>query len=407
MGNLSAMVNPSGKISLAFYFHADGRQIRWKLGSYHGKPSKQILQYLNAEYQRLRSGLTAATTTGLKVYQDTGNYNKDGTAIFRILVGPDAFLEQEHQRLMAEAETEPSDDPIECPPLPKEYLDRQKRKQFRFACMQYLDWFDSEKQSGVNERSLVGKLVDGFGSAPGLGELEPAQITGPQVQRILDAVRKKHPTTANSVKKVTSRLWSWLKRRGWVATREPILDLDAKAPPPRQRLFSEDEMPRLLTDCHPYYRALALSPLRLVEHTRVHWDRIDQDMNATVKVKDGREHVQPLTESYLSCRRTKRSGGGYLLPGRHGYTQLLRTSLSDLGAQWAAEVGIIDHHNHDWRKCFTSWGEKEHIAYDVLDACLSRKKAGLRAVYGLYGYLPEKREALTRWATYLDGLTAG
>ena len=91
-----------------------------------------------------------------------------------------------------------------------------------------------------------------------------------------------------------------------------------------------------------------------------------------------------------------------MLPGRHGYTQLLRTSLSDIGSNWAKQHGIPDHHNHDWRTTFGTWHEKQGTPFDVWDACLSHEKKGIRSVYGQYKYLPERREALQTWAEYLE-----
>ena len=121
-----------------------------------------------------------------------------------------------------------------------------------------------------------------------------------------------------------------------------------------------------------------------------------------MRVKGGGEHIQPLTDAYLACGRTTRSEGGWLLPGRFGYTQLHETSLSDIGSQWGKAQGIPDHHSHDWRTTFGTWQAKQGTPYDVWDACLAHSKTGIRRVYDQWRYLPERREALQAWADYLE-----
>jgi integrase len=403
--NLSVTVNPSGKVSLAFYFHDDGKQHRFKLGSFVGTPSKDDIDSFQQEYTHLYTAL--ANSSGLKVYDSLSE---------RMVFGVQAFMSREYERRTGQERPGSGGEELGFGELPEEYLKREaakkahqekqrRAKTFKAACIKYYEQYEQDHESVGSEGSLLKHLMNGYGKAKGLSKLEPREIKAHQIQDILDELKKDHQYAAHHVKKCASRLWRYLKRRGWVESREEVLDLDAKQPAPRTRKFSEKEIITLLDGCHPYYRAFVLNPLRLIEHTRIHWDRIDDDNNATMKVKGGGEHTQPLTNAYLACGRTTRSEGGYLLPGRHGYTQLLRTSLSDIGTKWAYAKGIEDHHNHDWRRTFASWGEKKGISYDVVDACLSHKKKGIRRVYGGYDYLAEKREALQEWSDYVESIS--
>ncbi len=391
--NLQIIVNPSGKVSLSFYYHAAGKQSFIKLGAFKGVPSREFVDQIQAEYSRLYAALTNATGSNLKAVSIDG----------RVVFGAEAFEAQEFDR------QEPQPDPNpEFGALPQKYLEQRQREMeqatFRFAALLYLDQYERTHRSASNETSLLKHLVNGYGDAKGLRDLDVGDIKEHQIQRILDEVARDYPTTAHHVRKCATRLWRWMKRRGRVESREVTKDLEAKEPPPRTRVFTEQEMKVLLTGCHQYYRAVALNPMRLAEHCRVHWDKIDADNNATVLIKGGREHIQPLTDAYIACGRTDREQGGYLLPGRHGYTQLLNTSLSEIGTAWARKQGIGDHHSHDWRSTFATWHERQKTPYDVIDSCLSHQKKGIRKVYGLYQYLDEKREALEQWAGYLRGL---
>lgn len=389
--NLQVITNPSGKVSLAFYFNAEGKQVTIKMGAFKGIPSQDFVAEMQAEYSRLYQGLLNASSSGLKAI----------TPDDRLVTGAEAFLEKEFDR--QEKQPDPSVDFGQLPAGYAEQLQREKEsKTFRFACLQYLEDYLLTHPEG-SESSLLKHLVNGYGRAKGLKDLEPQAIKAHQIQAILDAQKKDMAYTAHHTKKCANRLWRWMRRRGIVET-YVTSDLEAKEPPPRNRVFSEQEIGVLLRGCHPYYRAIALNPLRLVEHCRVHWDAIDEGMNATVMVKGGRDHVQPLTEAYIACGTTTREQGGWLLTGRHGHTQLRSTSLSDIGRHRGIECGVPDHHSHDWRSTFATWHERQKTPYEVVDACLSHQKTGIRKVYGLYQYLDEKREALQAWADYIGGL---
>ena len=388
--NLQVITNPSGKVSLAFYFNADGKQVTIKLGAFKGIPSQEFVTEMQAEYSRLYQGLLNASSSGLKAVSVDD----------RVVTGAEAFLEKEFDR----QETPPDPADTDFGPLPAGYAEQLQRerdaKTFRFACRRYLEDYLLTHPEG-SESSLLRHLVEGYGKAQGLGKLEPGAIKAHQIQSILDAQKVDMAYTAHHTKKCANRLWRWMRRRGIVET-YVTSDLEAKEPPPRERVFSEQEIAVLLDDCHPYYRAIALNPLRLVEHCRVHWDAIDEGLNATVQVKGGRDHVQPLTQAYIACGRTTREQGGWLLTGRHGNRQMQSRSLSDIGRQRGEECGIENHHSHDWRSTFATWHERQKTPYEVVDACLSHQKTGIRKVYGLYQYLDEKREALQAWADYLE-----
>lgn len=376
--NLKISVNPTGLIRVDFiYKDQDRKQHLILLGKFKGTPEKEMLKHIVDEHARLKLAL---------------------------LNGAKAFWEAEGEKEWIRNHPRPSAD-TEFGPLPPKYQAEADAEKFRAIVKEYCDWFEDQgKASSDNERYLTKKLVEGVGKARGLGNLNPEQIEGKHIQRILDEIASKHPQSANHVKKMTSRLWRYMKRRGYVSHKGAVEDLDAKAPPPRDRLVTEAELKRLVKGIHPYYLAVIINPLRLVEHCRMNWDDIDDDLNATVVVKGGRKHIQPVTERYLALGRSTREEGGYLFTGRHGKGHILRTSLSNLGFDHAKAKKVEDFHNHDIRSAFGSWHEKNKTPFEIWDACLAHRKQGMRGVYGLYGYLDEKREAIEAWEDYIYSL---
>jgi integrase len=97
--------------------------------------------------------------------------------------------------------------------------------------------------------------------------------------------------------------------------------------------------------------AVVLNPLRVGEHCKLHWDNIEDDLTATVVLKGGRKHEQPLTPAYIACATSQRDNGGYLFPGRYG-GHYHRTSLSDLANDGIKSRGVEGAVAHDLRKSF-------------------------------------------------------
>lgn len=381
--NLKISVNPTGLIRVDFLYKDDERkQHLTLLGKFKNPPPKELVKHMADEHARLK----------LAIHNGARDFWK-------------VEMEKAEDRALVEAHKDALANPHEYPPLPPKYQAQADSERFRAVAKAYTDDFEARgKVSYVNERGLVAKLVDGVGSAKGLGNHRPSDIKEREIQAILDAIAPNQPTTAYALKKVCKRMWKWMRRRGHVETADAVFDLEAQTPPPRDRLITQDELKRYVTDIHPYAFAVVLNPLRLVEHTRVTWESLDEENNTTVRVKGGRNHVQPLTDLYLSCGRSKREDGGPLFLGRHNQGTILRTSLSDICKSQAVKSDIPNWHTHDLRSMFGSWHERNGTSFEVWDACLAHKKAGLRGTYGLYSYLKEKREAIQKWEDFVVSL---
>lgn len=181
--NINIVVNPSGKVSLTFYYKDDDRQQhRYKLGTYRGKATKEFLVVVNEEYARLNLGLLNSTQS----------FWKDE-------------LEKEWYR---NHPTRSTDMDMDFGPLPPECQAEEDRKKFKAVAGGYCHWFkDAGKVLYVNEWTMVAKLVNGVGKAPGLGDHLPDDIRGAHVQRILDVISSDRPTSAHSLPKMCTRLW--------------------------------------------------------------------------------------------------------------------------------------------------------------------------------------------------------
>jgi len=75
-----------------------------------------------------------------------------------------------------------------------------------------------------------------------------------------------------------------------------------------------------------------------------------------------------------------------------------------------AASGVTDWTLHDIRRSVASGLQKLGIRLEVTEAVLNHRSgsmAGIVGVYQRHDYAVEKRDALGRWADYVDGLTSG
>lgn len=367
--NLEYAVHPSGRVALTFVNRIDGKERRVKLYSSKLQPTKEQLKAINDAYQREARALV------------------DGIDL-------DARKREAEQKAKIAAELADFD----FGRLPDEYL-------LIGAAREYFIEFDREKVTGSTEKIYLRYIVKGYGKGKGkgVGLLQPEQVKRHHLQAILDDIKKAGKyRTANHVKKCMSRFWLWMSRRGFVESREPARDLDAKAPKPRDRLFTEEEMRDILcTDCHPAIWFQAYTALRRGEIVKARWEDVDDEGYITIVVKGGKKHIHYLTPQSQACSQTT---SGYLFTGRHSSGPMLGNSLSEILRERFIDVGVKDATGHDWRSAFYSWGEMNGIADRILHACLSHTKQDLTGVYGLHSFRQEKRETLQDWADYLDGL---
>jgi len=367
--NLETRVEPNGRIVLTVVHKQDGKDIRHQIHSAKGIPSKERIAEINTAYlERVR-------------------LIEDGVDLERL------GREQEEDRLQD----------IYHPDADLDFGTPRVQETLVHAARHYWIQFNREKASGTTESHYLKLILEGYDGKSGVGDMIPRAIKRHHLQRVLDGIKEagKH-RTANHVKKCMSRFWLWMSRRGVVDSREPARDLDAKAPKPRDRLFTPDEMQEILCgDAHPLVWFTAYTALRRAEIVKLQWEDMDEDGFITVIVKGGKKHIHYLTPQARGCSQTTE---GYLFTGRHSSGPMLGNSLSEIMRNRYRDVGVQDATGHDWRSAFYCWGEQAGIADRILHACLSHSKQDLTGVYGLHSFKQEKRETLQSWADYLDGL---
>lgn len=99
------------------------------------------------------------------------------------------------------------------------------------------------------------------------------------------------------------------------------------------------------------------------------------------------------------------SNSRYLLSGIKANTPLTENALPRAIKRIEDRIGIPSWTAHDLRRTFaTQFGEALHIDPVVIEKCLGHKMPRIMATYNKNEMLPQRKEALDRWAQFVENL---
>jgi integrase len=180
----------------------------------------------------------------------------------------------------------------------------------------------------------------------------------------------------------------------------------------------------------PLYRLLMLTGLRLNEVADAQWSEVDFRNGVWIvpatrmKGKDGRavDHVVPITSDIAAILESlpRFKSGDYLFSVTFGKTpvwvsdkvkkrvdaRMLRTlkAMARRRGDDAGRVTLPARVNHDLRRSLRTGLSKLRVDRDVREAVLAHARSGVEGVYDRYDYQSEKKDALERWAAYVQSL---
>jgi integrase len=182
----------------------------------------------------------------------------------------------------------------------------------------------------------------------------------------------------------------------------------------RDRVLTQDELRKFwhaLGDDHfsDIVRLLLLTGQRRNEIGALEWGEVDFKRGMIVlspdRTKNSRQHELPMSRQALAIleRQPRRNSSDYLF-GERAFNNWGRCKQ-----EVDQRVGIAAWRLHDLRRtCATGMAElgvQPHIIEAVLNH-VSGHKAGVAGIYNRARYEGEMRDALQRWADYVDKITA-
>ncbi|MDI1347650.1 site-specific integrase [Aquabacterium sp.] len=216
----------------------------------------------------------------------------------------------------------------------------------------------------------------------------------------------------------------------------PCVGIDLTAlmgarPPIRKRvMLAEDELRALLKDINDIgvenglaFRILLATCVRSIELAKARWEHIDFELGTwwvpaeSVKTRTG--FLVPITPTVAEWFKSLQCLSGdspWVLPARTdrrrkrvGDTHVGKTTL------WAAITRAFDRGDidvrrftpHDTRSTAKGHMRNMGIPNDITEIALNHALKGMEAVYDVREEIPERRQALEKWAAFIEACETG
>ena len=224
------------------------------------------------------------------------------------------------------------------------------------------------------------------------------------------------PHAADRARSILSTFFVWVIREG-IAEANPVANTNtATVPTKRARVLKDDELAAVWKACRDddfgrIVRLLILTGLRLREVAEVRWSEINRstglwDIPAS-RMKNKRPHDVPLPSAAISILADvpMQVGRDFVFGSGEGPFSGFSKAKAAMDKRLGSSVAKWTL--HDLRRT-TDTGMNEigvlpHIVSAVLSH-VSTHRAGVAGIYNRAKYLPERREALERWAAYVAAL---
>lgn len=273
-----------------------------------------------------------------------------------------------------------------------------------------------EKYAKVHNRDWKRKqaLLEKFAT---LCDKRIDQIKRADVVKACDVIHKSAPTSANRALAHLKHLMGWCVERGMIEA-NPIAGMKPLSKErPRERVLTDNELGALWAVCgdegYPFgdcMKLLMLSGQRRAEVAEMRWSELDLEKRLwtlpSSRAKNGKQHTVPITDAMLEVlRKTPR-----FFNSDYVFTTTGKTPVSGFGRvkdrlDKALPEGTEPWIIHDLRRTMSTNMAMLGVPQPVTEALLNHKTgvvSGVAAIYNVYSYADEKREALSLWNSHVN-----
>ena len=250
---------------------------------------------------------------------------------------------------------------------------------------------------------------------PNLGPRPMAEIRLADINALLDTyVAKGRAGTAREIRKYLTRLWGFAHQRD-IVTANIMLGMRRKdiSYKPRTRVLADDELKavweatrELRYPYGPLIQLLMLTGLRKNELARATWDEIDENRRGLLLAADRSKTAEPILSPFSDAawdilQSLPRFNGPYIFSTTSGRVPM--SAGTKMTAMLHDACGDNAEHftMHDLRRTLRTRLPALGVTPDIAERVINHKPKGIIGVYDLYAYLPERREAVNRYAAHL------
>lgn len=261
---------------------------------------------------------------------------------------------------------------------------------------------------------------------PLLGNIEVEELKTKDITRSLDKiVNRGSPVHANKVLSALKQAFNYAVSRGELSVNHAA-NIRARdiggIEKPRERFLTTEEIQQLwvfLSNGKHHVslqitnaiKILLLTGVRTGELRIAKWNEFDFENSLWTipanNTKTGitmRVHLTDLVKG-LFMELYHCNMGDYVISGADGQGPLSDRALPKAVIRLQDRIGIEKWTPHDLRRTFaTQLGETLRIDPVVIEKCLGHKMPKIMATYNKNEMLPERKEALEKWANYIEKL---
>ncbi len=287
----------------------------------------------------------------------------------------------------------------------------------------YNNYISKHRKQPLQIRQLINADV-----IPLIGEKYIDEIEAKDITRALDTIVARGSNVhANKVLSAIKQAFNYAVSRGELKI-NPAIYIRARdiggIEKPRERYLTIDEIKQLwefLSNGKHHVslqitnaiKILLLTGVRTGELRIAKWNEIDFENSLwtipAVNTKTGitmRVHLTDIVKS-LFRELYNCSMGEYVISGADGQSPLSDRALPKAVIRLQDRIGIEKWTPHDLRRTFaTQLGETLRIDPVVIEKCLGHKMPKIMATYNKNEMLPEREEALDKWAKFIENLVS-
>ena len=308
---------------------------------------------------------------------------------------------------------------------PKQALLREEESHKNTVKDLVLNWYTNYIERHRKQPLQIKQQIDAD-IIPTLGDKELHTIQPRDITKVLDKIVKRgSPVHANKVLSALKQAFNYALSRGEL-TVNPAANIRARdiggQEKPRDRYLTLDEVKTIWLFLDSNKNAISiqiknaikiilLTGVRTGELRLATWKELDFEKSLRTipaeNTKTGlvmRVHLTELVKS-LFYQLDNCSTGEYVISGADGLKPLTDKALPKAVLRIQDRIGIPHWTAHDLRRTFaTQLGETLQIDPVVIEKCLGHKMPKIMATYNKNEMLPQRKEALERWAKFIKDL---
>lgn len=289
----------------------------------------------------------------------------------------------------------------------------------------YDEWIELEQSQKRTIRQVTSAMQ--LHVIPSLGKRKLNEVTKLDVSEIVERlVLAGKPTQANRVLAYIKRMFAWAEERGTASSNPASKVRKAFREVARHRVITRQELASLMRTARhleptfsQFFLLLMYLAQRRDEVAGMRWDELDLDERIWIipghRTKNGAPHEVQLSSQalYILSARAKYAESDLVFPATRSRTKGAQNAISGFSGMKKSldEVsGVQDWRLHDVRRSFaTHTTERLGVMPAVADKVLAHKTgviSGVAAIYNRAELRAERREALQKWADWLDDMAS-